>query len=122
MNIPHFVYFIGMSIFMGDALKIDEILSRHAREKEENLVKKRKSLSNIKSVIGPGERSSILSILLKINTNDKSGEGSDNPRKNLLKDELDIEDDDEDEQLKSLDHEEVCKFFGETIEPKFLRY
>ena len=42
----------GMKIFMGDAAKVDEVLAKRAKIKEDILKKKRKSLTNINSVIG----------------------------------------------------------------------
>lgn len=111
----------GMKIFTGDLIKIDEILSRRARHKEKNFAKKNSSVSNIKSVIGNEEWTHRLSVLLKINQEDREGTGAENSRKTLLKNELNIEDDEDDEQLKTLDREQVCMFLKEKIDPKLLR-
>lgn len=117
-------------MFVGDSVKIDEILARRAREKEKHMNKKKMSLSNIKSVIGNKEwssGSSVLSTLLKINNNDKQESSGDNPRQNLLQNEHGFEDDDDDGDdehqngPKSLNHEKVCSFFKEKCEPKHLR-
>lgn len=115
---------------MGNTAKIDEILVKRAKLKEENLVKKRKSLSSIKSVIGGGSNdlngNSVLSALLKINktnfdNNDNDDDDSKVKNNKKVASDLDmLEDDDDDERLKALDHVQVCKFLREQIEPESL--
>lgn len=118
----------GIKIFMGDSNKIDEILTKRAKLKEQHLLKKRKSISTIKSVIGnknDSNGSTALSTLLNIKTNrttyDEEDEDSIRLNKKSPSNDLEIlDDDDDDERLKALDHEQVCKFLSEQIEPKSL--
>lgn len=112
---------------MGDSIKIDGILSKRAQQKEKSLSKKKFSLSNIKSVIGTDDEStdgaSMLSRLLKINLENKDGSTDETFRKKKQKNDIEIvDDDDDDDQLKLLDHEKVCVFLKENIEPQILRY
>lgn len=111
---------------MGDSIKIDGVLSKRAQQKEKNLAKKKFSLSNIKSAIGTNDEltsgASMLSRLLKINV-DKDDSNGESRRKKTVKNDIEIVDDDEDDdQLKLLDHEKVCAFLKDNIEPRILRY
>ncbi len=103
----------GIKIFMGDAFKVDKIIAERAKVKQKNLIRKKKSVSTLKSVIKKRNDSKELSNLLKINTN-QDEESDENYNFEM------IEDDDDEEEFKLLDHEQVCKYLSEQIEPKSL--
>ena len=103
----------GIKIFMGDAFKVDKIIAERAKVKQKNLIRKKKSVSTLKSVIKKRNDSKELSNLLKINTN-QDEESDENYNFEM------IEDDDDEEEFKLLDHELVCKYLSEQIEPKSL--
>jgi len=97
----------GVKIFMGDPVKVDQVLTRRAKQKDKSFARKRLSQPNIL-------RGTILNGISKTSpTSSKS--------QSLLSNEIDIEDDEDDEQLKLLDHEQVFLFLKEKIEPNFLR-
>ncbi len=124
---------------MGDSVRIDEILAKRAKQKQANMLiskqKKRFSLTNMKSVIKDDGESSLLSVLLriKVNNKDEMTAGSNNSanwnsiRKKInenddIEDYMEnlLDDDEDDERLRALDHQAVCSFLSENIEPDSL--
>jgi len=78
----------GVRIFMGDSVKVDQVLIRRAKQKDKSFVRKKLSQPNI--LLG-----TILNGITKTQASSK--------RESLLRNEIDIEDDEDDEQLKLLD-------------------
>lgn len=113
----------GMKIFIGgDPDKVDEILIKVSKDKDESLNKINRSMSKvINSNHNPLIGAILLSSVLKISLDEEEAK-KDSRKNRIIKNDLDLSEctDDDDETLKELNHETVYRFLEESIEPKEL--
>lgn len=115
----------GLSVFVGDSVRVDKTLARRASEKEKHFHKKKVSSSNILAF--PSLPSNTYDLFIAGRSNDRQYGASADSARQSKKNEHGFEADDDVDDVndlngpKFLDHAEVCSFLKEKIEPKYLR-